>query len=78
MFVQTYKRSAAIDSLEVDQDGGLARVFFNNGNGYLYSGVNKKQIKSLLTNPLAQSFGKWVNKNCVQSDSTTVAETYTA
>ena len=77
MFVQTYKRSAAIDSLEVDQESGLARVFFNNGNGYLYSGVNKKQIKSLLSNPLAQSFGKWVNKNCVNAD-TTIAEYYAA
>ena len=78
MFVQTYKRSSAIDSLEVDQDGGLARVFFNNGSGYLYSGVNKKQIKSLLTNPLAQSFGKWVNKNLVNNEDVTIAEYYTA
>ena len=78
MFVQTYKRSSAIDSLEVDQEGGLARVFFNNGSGYLYSGVNKKQIKALLSNPLAQSFGKWVNKNLVNNEDVTIAEYYTA
>ena len=57
--------STAIESLSLDRPNRVAQVEFKNGNKYTYTNVNDSAIESALLNT-DQSFGQWVNKNCVQ------------
>mgnify|MGYP003153630404 CR=1 FL=1 len=59
--------SSCVESLQVDQELGQAKVTFINGNSYDYFDVNKKEIERLLDAP-TQSIGQWVNNNLVNAD----------
>ena len=59
--------SSAVNSLQVDQELGQAKVEFINGNSYNYFDVSKKEIERLLESP-NQSIGSWVNNNLVNAD----------
>ena len=59
--------SSCVESLQVDQETGEAKVTFINGNSYDYYNVEKFAIKRLLDAP-TQSIGQWVNNNLVNAD----------
>ena len=59
--------SSCVESLQVDQELGQAKVTFINGNSYDYFNVSKFEIKRLLDAP-TQSIGQWVNNNLVNAD----------
>ena len=54
---------------------GVVNVTFNGGRSYKYTGVSRRAILNLLSNP-NMSLGFWVNENCVNTNRTNVAFNY--
>lgn len=62
-------KSSMIKDLEVSPSTCQAVVTYNDGNQYVYCGVDESAIFDVLFGAV-DSFGKWVNKNCKDEDVT--------
>ena len=60
----SFRTSSAVRNLEVSLLRGTAKVEFQNGRVYNYTGVSRRAIANLLLNP-NMSLGFWVGENCV-------------